>query len=100
MANLGYTTPAMTLDGIRLRVVGKDASWLRGNYVETHTLRLGPGEAVDAIFTAPTVAAKTTFAFANRNYGASVSGAGPGGQATQVDVYPAGTLPAQGGINQ
>ena len=102
MANLGYTTPAMSLDGIRLKLVGKDASWLRGNYVDTHTLRVGPGEAVDAIFTAPFVSALTSFDFVNRNYSASISGAstGTGGQATRVDVYPAGTLPAQGGINK
>lgn len=102
MSNLGYTTPTMTMDGIRLKIVGRDASWLRGNYVDTHTLRLGPGESVDAIFTAPHVTHRTSFDFANRNYGASTNGAtaGPSGQTTRVDVYPAGTLGAQGGINQ
>ncbi len=103
MSNLGYTTPAMSLDGIRLRVVGRDASWLRGNYVDTHTLRLGPGESADAIFTAPAVGTTMkSFDLANRNYGATTSGVSPGlgGQTTRVDVYPAGTLLPQVGINK
>ena len=102
MANLGYTQPAMTLDSIPLKIVGRDASWLRGNYVDTNTLRLGPGESVDAIFTAPVVTQETSFRFANRNYGAATSGNQPGlgGQSTRVVVSPAGTLGVQGGINR
>jgi FtsP/CotA-like multicopper oxidase with cupredoxin domain len=102
MSNLGYTTPSMTMDGLRLKVVGRDASWLRGHYVDTHTLRLGPGESADAIFVAPNVSSMTSFDFANRNYSAATSGATPGlgGQTTRVEVYPAGTLAPQGGINR
>lgn len=101
-ANLGYTQPAMTLDQIPLTVVGRDAAWLRGHYVQTHTLHLGPGESADALFTAPPVTKLTSFRFENRSFATTSSrdGRGPSGQSTRVDVHPAGTLPAQNGINR
>lgn len=100
--NLGFQQHAMTLDGIRMRVVGKDATLLRGRdgadlSYETNTVYIGPGESADAIFTAPAVTTQTTYLLYNRNYAylhnAGVSGLG--GQMTEVRIYPAGTLPAQ-----
>ena len=58
-ANLGFREQAMTLSGIRMRVVGRDATPMRGRdgtdtSYETDTLNIGPGESYDVIFTAPT----------------------------------------------
>src|SRR6185295_202557 len=104
-----------TLDGITMRVVGKDATLLRGlntagtlrNGVdlsyETDTVYIGPGESYDAIFTAPpfNAAAATaagtpynTYLLYNRNYAQLANGGasaadGMGGQTTEVRVYPA-----------
>ena len=58
--NLGYTQGAMTLDGIPMRVVGKDATLLRGRdgtdltYM-TDVVYFGAGESFDVIFIAPAV---------------------------------------------
>jgi FtsP/CotA-like multicopper oxidase with cupredoxin domain len=102
MATLGFELVAMTLPGIKMRVVGKDASLLRGRdgtnlQYETNTVLFGPGESVDAIFVAPPVTAPTTFLFYNRRYMHlhNAGGTGYGGQMTEVRVYPAGTLPPQ-----
>ncbi|MFN8486060.1 MAG: multicopper oxidase domain-containing protein [Caldilineaceae bacterium] len=111
-ANLGYTQPSMKLTGIQMRVVGKDATPLRGlgstgvrngadtSYV-TDTIHLGAGESFDALFTAPpkTGAGYDTYLLYNNAFGAlvqpGIGGVGLGGQMTEVRVYAAGTLPAQ-----
>lgn len=106
-ANLGFTRQAMQLGGIRLRVVGKDAVLLRGrdgtdlSYL-TNTVAIGPGESVDAIFTAPSVGSQSTYLLANRSLGRLSNNGGPGlgGQLTEVRIFPAGTLPPQSGPNQ
>ena len=102
MAALGFELVAMTLPGIKMRVVGKDASFLQGHdgtnlQYETNTVLVGPGESVDAVWVAPPVTAPTTFLFYNRRYMHlhNGGGAGYGGQMTEVRVYPAGTLPPQ-----
>ncbi len=82
-ANLGFKEAAMTLAGIRMRVVGKDATPMRSRdgtdtSYETETLAFGAGESIDAIFTAPPHS----------------GGSGFGGQATEIHVYPSG-IPAQ-----
>jgi FtsP/CotA-like multicopper oxidase with cupredoxin domain len=100
--NLGFQQHAMTLDGIPMRVVGKDAVLLRGrdgidqSYL-TNTVYIGPGESVDAIFTAPSVASQTTYLLYNRNYSYlhNPGDASLGGQMTEVRVRPAGGYPAQ-----
>lgn len=100
--NLGYTIAAMTLDGLAMRVVGKDATLLRGRdgsdqtYL-TNTVSFGAGESVDAIFTAPSVSKPTRYLLYNRKLAQlrNAGLAGPGGQMTEVWVYPAGTLPPQ-----
>ena len=61
-ANLGFREQAMTLAGIRMRVVGRDATPMRGRddtdtSYETQTLNIGPGESYDVIFDAPPSAA-------------------------------------------
>jgi FtsP/CotA-like multicopper oxidase with cupredoxin domain len=101
ISNLGYQHHAMTLDGIPMKVVAKDASLLRNGATdlsyETNTVEVGPGESRDVIFVAPEVTAPTTFRLYDRNYAylSNGGGAGYGGQITEVRVSPAGTLPAQ-----
>ena len=57
-ANLGFMEAAMTLAGIRLRVVGRDATRCAAatapyRATRPNTLSFGAGESFDAIFTAP-----------------------------------------------
>lgn len=103
LVNLGFQQHTMTLAGIPMRVVGKDATLLRGrdgtdNTYVTNAIHIGPGESVDAIFTAPPVTAETVYLLYNRAY-ATLSNpglTGLGGQVTQVRVLPAGSgLPPQ-----
>jgi manganese oxidase len=113
MANLGYQQHAMQLPGAgALRVVGEDATLLRGTTgadlsYRTSTLYIGPGEARDVLVTAPAFDAArpggsdgrgpyNRYWLRNRdpkklsNNGA----AGLGGMATQMRVYQ-NALPAQ-----
>lgn len=107
-ANLGFKESAMTLTGIPMRVVGKDATPMRGRdgtdtSYETDTLSLGAGESFDVIFTAPTYtggagssgAGYDTYLLYNRSYARSnnLADGGFGGQATEVRVYPSGVNP-------
>jgi hypothetical protein len=114
-ANLGFREAAMTLSGIDMRVVGRDATLMRGrdgtdtSYV-TNTLLFGAGESFDAIFTAPTFSGGSgssglgydTYILYNRRYtqDSNLTNGGAGGQRTEVRVYPAGSLPAQQYINE
>jgi FtsP/CotA-like multicopper oxidase with cupredoxin domain len=96
-ANLGFMEAAMTLAGIRMKVVGRDATLLRGrtNFdasYETETLSFGAGESFDVIFTAPAHSGGSgpdKYVLYNRAYtrGDNLVGAG-GGQRTEVHVYP------------
>jgi FtsP/CotA-like multicopper oxidase with cupredoxin domain len=105
LANLGFIEGAMTLAGIPMKVVGKDAGLLRGRdgtdqTITTHTVSMGAGESRDVIFTAPPHSGGTgpdTYLLYNRAYarGSNPSGASLGGQATEIHVYPPGDLPAQ-----
>jgi FtsP/CotA-like multicopper oxidase with cupredoxin domain len=98
--NLGFQQHAMTLEGIPMRVVGKDATLLRGrdntdlSYL-TNTVYIGPGESVDAIFTAPAVTTQTTYLLYNRNYSYlhNPGLSGLGGQMTEVRISPSGVPP-------
>ena len=102
-ANLGFLEAAMTLAGIKLHVVGRDATLLRGRTgfdtgYETNTISFGAGESFDAIFTAPAHSGGSgpdTYVLYNRAYARGDNLAGGGGQRTEVHVYPAGALPAQ-----
>ena len=99
LANLGYENHAMTIDGIDLNVVGKDASLLRSRdgsaeVQVTNTVEIGPGESRDVIFTAPDPGTYILYA---RDYPSLTNAGGPGigGHMTQIRVSPPGTLPAQ-----
>lgn len=97
--NLGYQQQAMTLGGIPMRVVGKDATLLKGRggastAYDTSTIYIGPGESYDAIFTAPTVTSQTTYMLYNRKYSHVSSTSGFSGQATEIRISPSG-VPAQ-----
>ncbi len=99
LINLGYMEQAMRLAGIRMRVVGKDASPLMGRdradlSEHTETVVIGPGESADAIFVAPDVTSMTRLLLFTRYYThvATVGAPGLGGQVTEVHIYPAGTL--------
>ena len=103
-ANLGFKEAVMTLTGIRMRVIGRDATLMRGRggantSYETETLSFGAGESIDAIFTAPPYQGPgpyDTYMLYNRRYTQTANLAnGYGGQTTEVRVYPASTLPLQ-----
>jgi FtsP/CotA-like multicopper oxidase with cupredoxin domain len=115
-ANLGFTKQNMTLSGIKMKIVGKDATLLRGRNDEdlsfdTHGIYIGVGESYDAIFTAPAFDPTNVLTDAsgdynkyllyNRNYSHfnDVTGSGYGGQMTEVRVYQSGTIAAQTGPN-
>jgi len=114
LVNLGYEQHAMQMTGIRMTVVGEDATLLRGPgpgfanlYYDTNTVYIGPGEARDVLFTAPPHSTGTpgdppdVYLFKNRSYEKLVNpgASGLGGMATEVHVYPDGDLPAQTGPN-
>jgi FtsP/CotA-like multicopper oxidase with cupredoxin domain len=112
MANLGFDQQAMELTGIDMKVVGEDATLLRGpngadlSYM-TNAVYIGPGEARDVLFTAPAHSGgggPDKYLLRNRNYQTLNNNGAPGGggiapdlggMVTEVWVYPAGTLPAQ-----
>ncbi len=107
LANLGFREAAMTLTGVTLTVVGKDATPMRGRdgtdtRYDASTLSFGAGESLDALFTAPafTGGAGTsgqgwdTYLLYNRAF-SRADGLAAGGQRTEVRVYPAAALPPQ-----
>jgi FtsP/CotA-like multicopper oxidase with cupredoxin domain len=101
--NLSFGMQSMTLPGMKMKIVGKDATLLRGRdgtdlTYETNTVLTGAGQSVDAIFTAPPVpSAVKKYLLYNRNYDrlSNAGGSGYGGQMTEIRVHPAGTLPPQ-----
>lgn len=101
--NLGYMQASMTLEGIEMNIVGKDATFLRNDTTDisykTNTIVIGAGESYEAIFTAPPYsgAGYDTYLLYNRNFSRSHSlGAfGVGKQMTEIRVYAPGTLPSQ-----
>jgi FtsP/CotA-like multicopper oxidase with cupredoxin domain len=108
-ANLGFMEAAMTLAGIRMRVVGRDATFMRGRSgfstaYDTETLSFGAGESFDVIIEAPAHSGGVgpdKYVLYNRAYtrGDNLVGDG-GGQRTEVHVYPGGELPPQQYPNQ
>ncbi len=103
LSSLGYQSHPMTVDGIDLRVVARDAVQLSHPYTTTQ-VQVAPGESHDVIFTAP---AKTgsgaydTYLFYDRNYAyaSNAGNAGLGGIATEIRVYPSGYLAPQAQAN-
>jgi len=108
ISQLGFKQAAITVAGIKLHVVGKDATLLRGRdgtdlSYDISTVSFGAGESVEAIFTAPpfdpakaSPGGYNTYLLYNRAYqrSSNLSG-GYGGQTTEVRVFPAGTLGLQ-----
>jgi FtsP/CotA-like multicopper oxidase with cupredoxin domain len=113
-ASLGYQQHTMQLLGPDMTVVGHDAIFLGANIYQTNSIYIGPGEARDALWTAPafnpgaaliealTGRSYNVYWLRNRNAQRLVNNTQPGlgGMVTQVRVYPAGTLGAQIGPNQ
>ena len=111
LINLGFQPITVTLPGVKLRAVGRDASPLRGLVngartgadlsFATHSLGMGSGETWDVIFTAPTPSAYSDqdeqgrsckrYLLYNRNLqhlsNGDLDGA-YGGQITELRVYP------------
>ncbi len=124
IVDLGYDQHAMTLTGIRMKVIGEDATPLidtsRDLTYDTNTIYIGPGESRDVLFTAPAFVGSpasvvktdgrgdyNAYLFRNRNLhrlnndGQVDPATGLGGMATEVRVYgPANTLPAQTAPNE
>jgi FtsP/CotA-like multicopper oxidase with cupredoxin domain len=109
-ANLGFREAAMTLAGIKMRVVGRDATPMKGRdgtdtSYETDTLLMGAGESYDAIFTAPAHSTGVAtdppdvYVLYNRRY-TQDDDLITQGQRTEVRVYPAGKLGVQQYLNQ
>jgi hypothetical protein len=113
-ANLGFREAAMTIDGIPMRVVGRDATLMQGRDLTdtsylTNTLNFNAGESFDVIFNAPTFRGGTpgrvdpdkgpydVYMLYNRAFtrSSNLAAGGLGGQATEVRVFPPNTLPAQ-----
>jgi FtsP/CotA-like multicopper oxidase with cupredoxin domain len=99
-ANLGFRESVMSLAGMKMTVVGKDATPMKGrdgtntSYAAS-TVSFGAGESIDAIFVAPPYVgpgAYDTYVLYDRAY---MHTNGGGGRRTEVRVYPAGTVPAQ-----
>jgi hypothetical protein len=123
-ANLGFKESSMTLAGIKMRVVGKDATPMRGtdgtggaerrngtdsSYI-ANTVTFGAGESIDAIFTAPAhstgvaIDPPDVYVLYDRAYersnslatsGDNGTGLPYGGRRTEVRVYPVGALKQQ-----
>jgi FtsP/CotA-like multicopper oxidase with cupredoxin domain len=96
--NLGFQQHAMRADGITFDVVGKDAKFLGPTAAvanpptpayperryQTDTILVGPGESIDAIFTAP---AAGTYRLYNRKLAYLNNGGTPnGGMMTEIRV--------------
>jgi hypothetical protein len=105
-ANLGFRETAMTLAGIKMKVVGKDATPMLGRdgtdtSYEASTVSFGAGESIDAIFTAPAhsggvgpdVYVLYDRAYERTNNLASDGANSYGGRKTEVRVYPISSSP-------
>jgi len=106
----------MTMAGIQMRVIGRDATLMRGltssglrdgadTSYETDTILIGAGESFDVIFTAPDFSGDSgssglgydTYVLYNRRLTqvSNLSDGGFGGQRTEVRVYPGGLASQQ-----
>ena len=111
-SNLGFKEAAMTIDGIPMRVVGRDATHMRGRggadatYL-TNTINFNAGESFDVIIEAPASSGSSgtdevgdydVYMLYNRNFLRSnnLAPGDFGGQATEIRVYPASAaIPTQ-----
>lgn len=116
-ANLGFREAAMTLAGINMKVVGRDATLMRSRdgtdtSYYTDTILIGAGESYDVILQAPAFSGGNAtdeqgrsydrYILYNRRYtqDSNLTAGGGGGQRTEVRVYASGTLPPQQYLNQ
>jgi hypothetical protein len=106
-ANLGFREAAMTMTGVKMRVIGKDATPMKGRdgtdtSYEASVVSFGAGESIDTIFTAPAFSGASgssgqgydTYVLHDRAYERSNNLAKEGalsygGRRTEVRVYPA-----------
>jgi len=106
-ANLGFRESAMTLAGIKMKVVGKDATPMRGRggtdtSYQASTVSFGAGESIDAIFTAPAFSGGSgssgqgydSYPLYDRAY-ERVNNLAYGGRQTEIRVYPVGSRSPQ-----
>ena len=108
--NLGFREASMTLAGIQMRVIGRDATIMRGRdgtdtSYETDTVLIGAGESFDALFTAPAFSGGSgssgmgydSYILYNRRLTqvSNLDDSGFGGQRTEVRVYPGGLAAQQ-----
>jgi FtsP/CotA-like multicopper oxidase with cupredoxin domain len=108
--NLGFREASMTLAGIQMRVIGRDATLMRGRSgadtsYETDTILIGAGESFDVLFTAPAFSGGSgssgqgydSYVLYNRRLTqvSNLSDGGFGGQRTEVRVYPGGLASQQ-----
>lgn len=103
-ANLGFQRQAMRVDGLTLRVVGKDAKFLGVLAYDTDTIDISPGESFDVIFEAPAHSGSSmydTYQLYNRKLAHLNNGGEPGlgGQMTEIRVFAANALPVQSAPN-
>ncbi|MBK8795415.1 MAG: multicopper oxidase domain-containing protein [Anaerolineales bacterium] len=97
-ANLGFTEAAMTATGLKMQIIGRDATLMRGrtgadtSYLSS-TATFNAGESVDAIFTAPPHSGNSPYD-AYLLYNRAMTH-GNGSQMTEIRVYPANTLAPQ-----
>jgi FtsP/CotA-like multicopper oxidase with cupredoxin domain len=99
-ANLGFQRQAMRVDGLNLRIIGKDAKFLGAQAYDTDTIDISPGESFDALFEAPAhsgSSAYDAYQLYNRKLAHLSNGGEPGlgGQMTEIRVFPMGTLADQ-----
>ncbi|MCB0115518.1 MAG: multicopper oxidase domain-containing protein, partial [Caldilineaceae bacterium] len=104
-ANLGFDQATMSMAGIDMTIVGKDATHLRGrdgtdNTYVTSSVTMGAGESYDAIFTAPPFSGQgdyDTYVLYNRDFThvANTATDGFAGQRTEIRVYPSNSLQPQ-----
>jgi FtsP/CotA-like multicopper oxidase with cupredoxin domain len=98
LANLGYQHHTMTLDGLPMTVIAKDAGLLKNGTTDlsyiTNTVEIGPGESRDVLFTASD---EGTYRLYDRNYSYLNNNGGNayGGQMTEITVHPANTVGPQ-----
>ena len=108
--NLGFREASMTLAGIQMRVIGRDATLMRGRdgtdtSYETDTVLIGAGESFDVLFTAPSFSGGSgssgqgydSYVLYNRRLTqvSNLTDGGFGGQRTEVRVYPGGLAAQQ-----
>lgn len=110
IANLGFSQQFLRATGIKMHVVGKDATPLIkrrpvdgqtiGDLIAdisywTDTVDIAPGESRDVIFVAPDTPGEYMFYNRNLRHQSNGGHAGRGGMMTKIVVHPTGTLTPQ-----